>query len=212
MSKKATASDIKGVRRPQESVTVYRGSDVTDQLRDLEDDLIAAQAEDRRNKGMLDYVPRAPKVAELIGKLEEQARSESITFTFEELGRKRWRDLMEDHPPTDEQNAELSESTGKDDAKYRWNPETFPKAALAESCVKVVGLPDGPHDGADEDLFQEVFDSWGELAWEEVWGACVRANTGVSELPKSRNASSVRRSSEPSLTPPSDSESPDPSS
>lgn len=195
MTKKpiATAADLEDVPRPRVTATIFRDPNLFGRVAELEAELREAQRLDERRAGMIDHVPRAPQIAEQILELEAQAEASALKITFEELGRQRWTDLVDEHPPTEEQQKDLTPGR-----RLRWNPDTFEPAVMALSCVKIEGLPDGPHDGADASFFAHIRNDWGPDAFEELWSACSAANSGVSVLPKSSIASNVLQSSAPS--------------
>jgi len=183
--------DLKAKRgKPTETVQLHTRHDITKQIKDLERELSAAEDTDRRNKGMAAHKPQAPGIAEKIAALEAEAEADAIPVTFVEIGKKAWRDLEDEHPPTEEQNEELAEG------KLRHNPETFPAAAMAASCVEPAGL-------TAED-FEAMGEDFGEGEFERLWNACILANFQRRELPRSERAYAVRRSSSPRSGPPSD--------
>lgn len=104
--------------------------------------------------------------------LRAEARGKVRTLIFESVGRKRWRDLVAEHPPTEEQRkrfpllAMISEPV---------NMETFPAPALAMSCVEP-GLSLEEAEWIMEKL--PVEDS------NRVLDACMDANASRVSLPK----------------------------
>lgn len=107
--------------------------------------------------GMMEAPP------DLDGKVEELQRlvaEKTHTFRFSAIGRGPWRDLEAEHPPTDEQRAEFG-----DDLK--WNPETFPEAALVATCTDPGLSPEEAHWLATK---------LPEFVWDRVWAACLATN------------------------------------
>jgi hypothetical protein len=71
--------------------------------------------------------PAVSAALDRIRDLEAQAESATVEFTVRNIGRKAWRKLITEHPPP------------ADDLEgWRFDPETFPVAALAASCVDPV--------------------------------------------------------------------------
>lgn len=94
-------------------------------------------------------------VAALSKKVEEKTR----TFVFQSIGRREWRKLSSEHPPTDEQKALEPE--------LDHNPDTFPPAALAASCSE-------PR-LTDEDA-QWLCDVLPDGEFFRIWSAVLSAN------------------------------------
>jgi hypothetical protein len=107
-----------------------------------------------------------------------------------------WANLMVKHPPTKEQR--------KENPRLDHNPETFPLAAMAASCVEP--------SGATVESFQRL-DASGvpSAVFDELWVTCLDANLGAG-IPKSAAAGVIRRLSGRSATTPAPAASPDPSS
>jgi hypothetical protein len=120
-----------------------------------------------------------------LDQLDEQIREAEVTFVFRGIGRGRWRKLLADHPPTDEDKAIGSE----------FNSETFPFAAMAASIVEP--------SLSEADLLSLNEDALAEVDFQEIWLACLIANLGSagSTRPESRaaraSAANGRRNSPP---------------
>ena len=175
MSKKWTWDQVeKSRKRRTESVSICIDNDAVSEHERLERELVDAREEDRVNRGRLDYTPRAPQVAQRIVDVEALMDEATVEFVFAEVGQRRWSELLKSHPPTKEQRAEGARN---------FNPETFPVAAMAASCVQP--------EGATEEHFQRAFDEWGGQ-FNLLWTTCMEANVGVSGgKARSRLASEV---------------------
>jgi hypothetical protein len=133
----------------------------------------------------------APGIAQEIVALEARIAEEEVEFVFRGLGRGRWRTLLADHPPSEEQVAQ---------GAVDFDPDVFPFEAMAASLVE-------PTMTADElsELNDEVLD---EIQFNTIWGTCLRANLGNGvNRPESVAARNVLASVRPSSVQPSDSES-----
>lgn len=103
----------------------------------------------------------------------------SREFTFGTIDYDRWQELLEAHPPSDEQRAEN---------KYLdYDPDAFPAAAVKAACV------DPPLSGKQVDLLRQKLprDEWRRL-WEAAWVT----NVGGSSIPKHEAAIVARLSTE----------------
>lgn len=89
------------------------------QLRALEDAATASQL---------------AEAAEALRKFDEEHPDNIIMFRFKALNRKKFQDLIKQHPPTAEQIAEAKEED--QDAKLDFNPDTFPQVLIARSMIQ----------------------------------------------------------------------------
>lgn len=97
------------------------------------------------------------------------------TLTFRQIGKRRWRKLVEQHPPTEKQK--------KEQPRAELDPETFWPAALAESCIDPDDLD---VDGAV--WMRDGDDDWPGLPdgqWERLLATVQRLHVEGSDLPKS---------------------------
>jgi hypothetical protein len=128
-----------------------------------------------------------------LDELDDQIREAEITFVFRGIGRGRWRKLLADHPPTEDDKAIGSE----------FNSETFPFAAMAASIIE-------PALG-EADLLALNEETLAEVDFQEIWLACLIANLGSagSTRPESRAARASAANGRRNSPPPSGSESPE---
>lgn len=132
----------------------------------------------RESVGMADSTI-SDVVAE-VAALEAEADTATVTFTVTSIGSKAWRALSAEHPPA------------VDDVEgWRWNPETFPVAAVAAATVE----PAMSEIEADQ-LAQTLSDG----QWSKLFGAVLAVNVGDDLIPKSGLGTSETPSSEPSST------------
>lgn len=115
-------------------------------------------------------------LATQLAELEAQIEAAQREFTFRALGRRAWADLMAKHPPTKDQL--------KANPRLDHNPETFPFAAIAASCVAPALTVDHVK-ALDERLNVSEFD--------KLWVTTLEANVGADDRPKSLLAGSIRR-------------------
>jgi hypothetical protein len=111
------------------------------------------------------------ELAERIVDLEAECRRYEREWAFEGIGRKAYRDLVAEHPPTDAQVAK-----GKDrNLVPEWNEDTFLPALIAASCVKPKGVT---VDGLTK--LQQLI---GWVQWGRLWQAALEANAGDVSVP-----------------------------
>lgn len=129
---------------------------------ELEEAQARLQAAKKTAGGMLEAPAELENhVAELAKKVEEKTR----TFIFSSIGRRAWRKLLSEHPPTDEQK----ENTPPDVFGNRIdnNPETFPVAAMVATCTSP---------GLTQEEAQWIADELPEAVYMRFWNAVLQAN------------------------------------
>lgn len=123
------------------------------------------------------------ELAERIVALEAEIRDAEVEFVFKGMGRGRWRALIAEHPPTDDQKAQGAE----------FNVDTFPFVAMA-ACL------DEPRMTVDE--LKELNDrALTEVQFSHLWTGCLKAALGTgATVPSSeaarRHLANVRPNSE----------------
>src|SRR6266566_942655 len=73
----------------------------------------------------------------------EEARAQvlaagAVIVTFRNRGRSAWRELLDQHPPRPEDHDTQRRATGTEQARARWNHDTFGPAAVAFAAVDPV--------------------------------------------------------------------------
>lgn len=99
-----------------------------------------------------------------IDDLRAHVKKASVVLTFESIGRRAWRKLESEHPPTKEQ-MDLLKGT---DMVARHNVDTFPVAAMLATCVEPPSF--------DEEDARVICEDFSEGAFDRVWSACLTAN------------------------------------
>lgn len=101
--------------------------------------------------------------------LQAAALENSTKFVFRSIGRVPYDDLVNAHPPTDEQQ-EIARKEGGADVDLSWNAETFPPALLAASIVEPKMTPEE---------IQEIWDSpdWGGNELLDLFNTALSAQT-----------------------------------
>jgi hypothetical protein len=160
--------------------------DLLDEVERLEEQMKREEETDEWNN----RTPVAPQVAKQIKALEDEARLSEVEFVFEGIGRGEYAKLLASHKPSKAQEDEFGS------ANLMWNPETFPPALMARSCVEPAELKDNLAE------WTEINESWSMGQVSRIWGCCLDANSLVADSPKSALASAAlqRHSSKNSST------------
>lgn len=132
----------------------------------------------------IDEHPERARVVARILEIEDEMAAKSVTFRFRSIGHRAWADLLRKHPPTRDQLAKRRDMDH--------NPETFPYAAIAASCIEPVMT-------VDEVKRLEASPAFDVQAWNQLWGACLEANV-AAVAPKSLAAGLIHRQSGGSAT------------
>lgn len=120
-------------------------------------------------------------LAEQILALRERAIASEQEFVFRSIGRLAYRDLVREHPPTDEQKKLVGP-----DFRLAFNPDTFQPALLAVACETVRG--------GSVAWWTKKCQEWGDGQIERLWQACIAAQQGVNDVPKAAFAFAATRS------------------
>lgn len=168
--------DVLAEAKPRRcTVRVLFRQELLEQHRDLDAELARVAEEDQREN----RDPLSPAIAAQVVQLERDIEEARRPFTFEAIGVRRWMKLLAQHPPT---KAQLAVNSRLDH-----NPDTFPLAAMAASCVS-------PALTAEQ--VGELEDIIGLSQWNELWVGCLDANTaGGGAGPKSLGAGAIHRTS-----------------
>lgn len=160
----------------EKSCRVLLRQDLLDEHDRLEAELQAElELDARENRD-----PVGPGLAVRLLAFEEEIESLRREFRFRAVGKRRWSDLLAEHPPTKEQLAKFS--------RLDHNPETFPVAAIAASCI------DPAMSVEQVGRLEEVLNF---AQFERLWECCLDVNVagGGGAGPKSLIAGPIARAS-----------------
>lgn len=171
-------------RRPLHTVRIPMRADLPDQIGRLELEARREKAvDDRENRE-----PVAPGIARQIQDLEAELAASEEAFTFEALSRGTARELVAEHPATEDQQKEAA-AEGR---RLQWNPDTYPPALIAASCIT-------PRLTVEDAV--EIWDGWSDGQVAQLWSGCLSVNAGTVDVgPKSQIASDILTGSAPSST------------
>jgi hypothetical protein len=146
----------------------------------------------------IDDVDDAPAIAQRIVEFEAEIEDAKREFVFKAVGQRAWQALIKANPPTEQQR---QASTAFQRVDH--NPDTFPAAAVSASCIS----PKMTLEQAKQ--FEEILDV---SAWAKIYAACLDANVGGGDSPKSVVAGGIARANAGLGKQPTTSEYPDLSS
>lgn len=150
----ATRDHLRSLKKPQTKiVTILLDSDVLDAYEKAQAHLSEATAE-----------TRAGLEAELAEAKTALAES-TVQLKFQSIGRKRYEDLVADHPATKEQNEQALKET-QQEAPY--NLDTFPPALIRASILEP--------ELTEEDI-ADIYDNWNNAELMELFLAALEVNT-----------------------------------
>ena len=152
------------------TVRVLLRQDFVARHAELEAELAAAIARDATSNAK----DQAPGIAQQITDLQDEMEAAKVEFKFANIGKKAWADLLAQHPPKKEHK----------ELRADHNPETFPIAAIAASCR----TPE-----MDEAAVRRLEAAMTDAQFTSLWKACIDANMGGVESPKSMAAGQILR-------------------
>lgn len=120
--------------------------------------------------------PVAPTLAAELRTLEAEIDAAKRTFHFKAIGKRKWADLLAQHPPTKEQL--------KVHGRLDHNPATFPSAAIAATCTSPA---------MTLEQVAQLEDALNQTQFDLLWGTCLEANVGGGSDPKSLTAGLILR-------------------
>jgi hypothetical protein len=129
-----TFDELRARRKPREkTIAIPLDEDLVRQIDELEQQLPLAEHLDKTEN----RPPKAPRIRKQLDDLKVEARDAAVDFTFRELSRPDYRDVIAAHPDPD--------------GKLRWHEDTFAPALIAACCIS--------HDYTEEQWAQ-LWDEW----------------------------------------------------
>lgn len=153
---KRSAAEVLAMAKAKTArVSLCLDGDLYDEHQQLEQQLLEAEKAD---DGSL--AGNVGDLAERIVELEEQMKAAEVEFVFKGMGRGKWRKLLADFPP--------SEDEAKQGAEF--SIDEFPFEAMA-ACLTEPVMTAGQLKELNESALSEV-------QFSMIWGACLAANVG----------------------------------
>lgn len=170
-AKAQTITDILARKKPNiRSIDICLDSDLAAEIQALEREI--DQAKRKRGKSLADGTAR---LEVQLDELYERAAAESVTFTFQDIGRKAFDELVMAHPATKDQKERVAELGG---GILEYNIDTFPPALLAATAID----PEMTVEDA-----QQIFDVWGSGDAEILFTQALLVCKERTSVPLSRN-------------------------
>ena len=126
------------------------------------------------------------RLASEVQAVEAEIRSATADFVVRGIGRQAWKELIDEHAPTEEQMKAFGFG-------LRWDPETFPFVAIAASCVEP--------DDVTPDSIRQLEEATTEAEWNALWTAALTVNLEGRRPGESSAASAILRRLRPSSEP-----------
>jgi hypothetical protein len=190
-SDKPTMAEIRRLKQPnQRSVAILLDSKLAHQM-----DEVAAEIEKlekRRGQRISDLADgTGRKLQELIEQLDEmetEAKELTVTFTFQDIGRRAYDELIRQHPPSDDERKEYKDAGGEGVLAY--STSTFPPTLVSQCSLE-------PKISQAE--AEAIFDEWSEGDLEMIFTTALLACKEPTSLPKSRAGTARTRASQQNL-------------
>ena len=179
------------------SVVIYQGDDL-ERLGELRREAEIAQravdeaADKPRRMG---DAPTAQAERDAYDAFVEEAAERATVIEIRSIGRKRFRDLLADHPPRMVKDAEGKDVTHEDDSLFEVNMETFPDALLTyvSGDVRTIVAPTFP---TSTDLREFVDNDLAYGDFDRLFTTAYMLNKAEGVDPKGTRYSSGIRSSD----------------
>lgn len=190
--------EILARKKPNErSVDILLNSSLKGEIAALEKELNRVARNTRRS--LSDTSP--DQIQTQIDALYDRAHDETVSFTFRDIGRKRYDELVAAHPPTQEQKDDYKAQDGPGNLTF--NPDTFPPALISACAI------DPEISLAQATL---ICDTWSEGDIQELFLCAIAVCKEKTSIPFGKSGSAVMSDSDLNSTTALSGESPTPSS
>lgn len=184
MGKKFTSdspslAEIRRRKKPNRvSCQIPLDPEISRQISEKERELERERNRVKRNVGKsLAEANPTTKLEEELEALWDQAEGAIATFWFQDCGRKKYDDLVTEHPPTKEQRDEWKEGGGEGNLAY--DPNTFVPALIALTAVDpVISLEEA----------NEICDEWSTGDVTTLFNSAISACIVQAPVPLSRRS------------------------
>lgn len=193
MTDTPSMGEILALKQPnRKSVDIPLNSEIAQQISDKETlieqkRVLLDRERNRERTGVGKSLAESSKISQLTRAIEEledeidtlwEANQDTIaTFTFQDIGRKKYDDLTTAHPPTKEQQKDWEEEGGE--GKLGYNPDTFVPALISVTAIS-------PAISLDEAT--KICEEWGNYEVIRLFNAALAACVGTAAVPKSRRS------------------------
>lgn len=205
-SDKPTMAEIRQLKKPnRRSCFILLDSELAHRIREVEGEIHKLEVRAKQGRGTSSLADTHQKdlesLREQLEDLSERADESTVEFVFQDIGRKRYDELIRDNSPPDEQKKEYKDAGGEGVLTY--NFDTFPPKLVSTCAIE----PE-----ISEQEATQIFDEWSEGDLEVLFTTAMLACKEPTSLPKSRAGTATTPDSEPNSTTALNGESPTPSS
>lgn len=170
MPKPPTFDHLKSSKQPLHiEVKIYLDDESLKRVSEAEDALAAADTQELATRGTEGH-PEAVTRLEAARRLRDDLRAaldeQTLRMQFRSVGRKKYDQLVTDHPPTEAQVAE-AKAAGEEPPPY--DAEPFAAALIAASCAS-------PEMSVEQ--VSQLYDEWNGVEFLELFTAALAVNTG----------------------------------
>jgi len=164
-------------KRNRRTVPICMRGDLVEKFERLERELVDAERRELANPSTsIEDEPETGRLAREIENVRAQMLDESYTWVLEALPGKKYRALMAEHPPRQNDDGEVLDEDRLLDANY----DTFLEPLLRASVVDPI---------LDDTEWEEVIDDLSNGQYNTLINAAVMVNRGGVDVPFSRAAS-----------------------
>lgn len=160
----ATYDRLKKKKPVEETVEILLDDSPTIALTEARDKLLEAEGtlhEDEKNPKLKKARDEAKRALDAAMAAQD---AEIVTIKFRAIGRKRFDALLDEHPPTKEQEQKAKDAGGE----AGWNSDTFPPAVIAASAIE-------PELTIEQVM--ELYDDWNASEIQLLFLAAYKVNT-----------------------------------
>ena len=172
-AKARTMTDILAAKKPNtRTVDIILDSDLAGEISMKR---LEIEQTKQRSKGRKSLAEGTQTLEQELDDLIDSAAEIAVTFTFTDIGRKNFDDLVHAHQPTEEQRKQIADLGG---GILEYNTETFPPALISAAASD-------PEITVEE--AQEIFDEWGQGDAETLFSVALIVCKERTSVPLSKN-------------------------
>ena len=172
-AKAQTMADILAAKKPNtRTIDIILDSDLAGEISLKRLEIEQAKI---RSKGKKSLAEGTGALEQELDDLIDAAAEIAVTFTFTDIGRKNFDDLVHAHQPTEQQKKQIADLGG---GILEYNTETFPPALIAAAASD-------PEITLEE--AQEIFDEWGQGDAEVLFSVALIVCKERTSIPLSKS-------------------------
>lgn len=160
----ATFDHLKAKKPVEDLVEILLDDEPTKAVTDAREALLEAEGNLHDKAGDSKLKKARDEAKKVLDAAMADQDGEIVTIKFRSCGRKRYEQILDENPPTDEEQRKAKEQGGE----AAWNNETFPVALIAASAIE-------PELSVEQ--VSELFDEWNNAEAQMLFLAAFRVNT-----------------------------------